>query len=79
MTAKELIEQLQKVAPDTEILGGTWNVYVDTNTVIDRACVFLFDQVYADFFGTPGAFDDRLVNYLSIGVYCLMITHSFVY
>jgi len=25
MTAKELIEQLQKVAPDTEIIGGTWN------------------------------------------------------
>lgn len=25
MTAKELIEQLQKVAPDTEIIGGTLN------------------------------------------------------
>ena len=62
MTAKELIEQLQKVAPDTEIIGGTWNGHVDTYTVIDRARVFLFDQVYADFFGTPGAFDDRLMK-----------------
>lgn len=25
MTAKELIEQLQKVAPDTGIIGGTLN------------------------------------------------------
>ena len=41
MTAKELIEQLQKVAPDTEIIGGTWNGHVDTYTVIDRARVFL--------------------------------------
>ena len=62
MTAKELIEQLQKVAPDTEIIGGTWNGHVDTYTVIDRARVFLYDQVYADFFGTPGAFDDRLMK-----------------
>ena len=62
MTAKELIEQLQKVAPDTEIIGGTWNGHVDTYTVIDRVRVFLYDQVYADFFGTPGAFDDRLMK-----------------
>ena len=62
MIAKELIEQLQKVAPDTEIIGGTWNGHVDTYTVIDRARVFLYDQVYADFFGTPGAFDDRLMK-----------------
>lgn len=62
MTARELIEQLQKVAPDTEIIGGTWNGHVDTYTVIDRARVFLYDQVYADFFGTPGTFDDRLMK-----------------
>lgn len=62
MTARELIEQLQKVAPDTEIIGGVWNGHVDTYTVIDRARVFLYDQVYADFFGTPGAFDDRLMK-----------------
>ena len=62
MTAKEMIEQLQKVAPDTEIISGTWNGPVDTYTVIDRARVFLYDQVYADFFGTPGAFDDRLME-----------------
>ena len=24
--------------------------------------MFLYDQVYSDFFGTPGAFDDRLMK-----------------
>ena len=47
---------------DTEIIGGTWNGHVNTYTVIDRARVFLYDQVYADFFDTPGAFDDRLMK-----------------
>ena len=62
MTAKELIEKLSEVEPDTEIIGGTWNGRVDTYTVIDRLRVFLYDQVYADFYGTPGAFDDRLMS-----------------
>ena len=62
MTAKELIEKLSEVEPDTEIIGGTWNGRVDTYTVIDRLRVFLYDQVYADFFGTLGAFDGRLMS-----------------
>ena len=33
MTAKELIEQLSKVAPDTEIVGGMFNGRVETYTV----------------------------------------------
>ena len=62
MTAKELIEKLSEVAPDTEIVSGIWNGRVDTYTVLDKLHVFLYDEIYADFFGTPGSFDDRLMN-----------------
>lgn len=30
MTAKELIEQLSKVASDTEIVGGMWNGHIES-------------------------------------------------
>lgn len=62
MTAKELIEQLSKVAPDTEIVGGMFNGRTDTYTVLDELHVFQFDDIYNDFFGTPGAFDDKLMT-----------------
>ena len=62
MTAKELIEQLSKVAPDTEIVGGTFNGRVNTYMVFDKLHVFPYDQIYNDFFGTPGAFDDKLMT-----------------
>ena len=62
MTAKELIEQLSKVAPDTEIVGGIFNGRVETYTLLDKLHVFLYDQIYADFYGTPGAFDDKLMT-----------------
>ena len=62
MTAKELIDQLSKVEPDTEIISGTWNGRVDTYTVLDELHVFQYDQIYNDFFGTPGAFDDKLMT-----------------
>lgn len=62
MTAKELIESLSKVAPDTEIVGGMWNGRVDTYKVLDELHVFLYDDIFADFYGTPGAFDNKLLN-----------------
>ena len=62
MTAKELIEQLSKVAPDTEIVGGMFNGRTNTYTVLDELHVFGFDDIYNDFFGTPGAFDDKLMT-----------------
>lgn len=34
MTAKDLIEKLSEVSPDTEIVSGMWNGRVDTYTVI---------------------------------------------
>lgn len=61
MTAKDLIAKLAQVDPDTEIIGGMWNGRTETYTVLDKLQVFLYDQVYADFFGTPGAFDDKLM------------------
>ena len=71
MTAKYLIEQLSRVAPETEIVGGMFNGRTETYTVLDHAHVFLYDQIYADFFGTPGAFDDRLMDIKSEKVVCL--------
>lgn len=68
MTAKDLIEKLSQVDPDTEIIGGTWNGRTNTYTVLDELHVFLYDQVYADFFGTPGAFDDKLMTIKSKNV-----------
>ena len=65
MTAKDLIEKLSEVSPDTEIVSGMWNGRVDTYTVIDRVHVFPYDAIYADFFGTPGAFDDGLMKICS--------------
>ena len=62
MTTKELIDQLSKVEPDTEIISGTWKGRVDTYTVLDELHVFQYDQIYNDFFGTPGAFDDKLMT-----------------
>ena len=62
MTAKELIEQLSQVAPDTEIVGGMFNGRTNTYTVLDELHVFGFDDIYNDFFGTPGAFDDKLMT-----------------
>ena len=58
MTAKELIEKLSEVEPETEIVGGLWNGREDTYTVLDELHVFQ----YADFYGTPGAFDDKLLK-----------------
>lgn len=62
MTAKELIEQLSKLAPDTEIIGGMFNGRVETYTVLDELHVFLYDEICNDFFGTPGVFDDNLLT-----------------
>ena len=68
MTAKDLIEQLSKVEPDTEIVGWMFNGRTDTYTVLDELHVFGFDDVYNDFYGTPGAFDDRLMDIKSKNV-----------
>lgn len=62
MTAKDLIEQLSRVKPDTEIVGGMFNGRTDTYTVLDELHVFEFDDIYNDFYGTPGAFDDKLLT-----------------
>lgn len=62
MTVQELIQKLSKVSPDTEIVGGMFNGRVNTYTVLDDLHVFSFDDIFADFYGTPGAFDDKLLN-----------------
>lgn len=62
MTAKELIEKLSEVAPETEIIGGMFNGRVETYKVLDELHIFPLDTIYNDFFGTPGAFDDKLMT-----------------
>jgi hypothetical protein len=62
MTAKELIEQLKEVAPETEIVGGMFNGRTETYTAFDYVDVMTYDDIYNDFFGTPGAFDDKLLT-----------------
>ena len=62
MTAKELIEKLSKVTPDTEIIGRLWNGRMDTYTVMDELHVIPFDDIIPDFYGTPGAFDDKMLQ-----------------
>lgn len=39
-----------------------WNGHTNTYTVLDELHVFQFDEIYNDFFGTPGAFDDKLMT-----------------
>lgn len=68
MTVKEINEKLSQLPLDTEIIGGMWNGRVDTYKVFDDLHVFLYDDIYADFFGTPGAFDDKLMNIRSKNV-----------
>ena len=62
MTAKELIEKLSQVSPDSEIVGGMFNGRVNTYTMLDKMDVYSFDDIFNDFYGTPGAFDDRLLK-----------------
>ena len=62
MTAKDLIKKLSVLPEDTEIIGGIWNGRVDTYTMLDRLSVYPYDAVSADFYGTPGAFDDGLLR-----------------
>ena len=50
------------MAPETEIIGGMWNGKVDTYTVIDELHVIPYDDLLSDFYGTPGAFDDKLLK-----------------
>lgn len=62
MTARELIDKLSQVAPDTEVISGVWNGKVDTYTVLDLFLNMPYDSVCADFFGTPGSFDLRMMD-----------------
>ena len=62
MKVQELMDKLSGVSPDAEIIGGIWNGEVNTYTVLDRCLVVPYDEVFTDFYGTPGAFDHRLAK-----------------
>jgi len=71
MKTRDLIDKLSKVSQDAEVIGGTWNGRVDTYTVLDSFHKVAYDDIYPDYFGTPGAFDDRLSQIRSKDVVCL--------
>lgn len=62
MKVKDLIDKLTTCDPEAEVITGIWNGKVNTYTVLDSVHEFLYDQIEADFFGTPGAMDERLFS-----------------
>ena len=57
MKARELVEKLQRMDPEADVITGFWNGHTDTYTMIDDAKEWDYDEIKADFFGTPGAVD----------------------
>ena len=49
-------------------MGGLFNGRTNTYTVLDELHVVGFDDIYNDFYGTPGAFDDKLLDIRSKNV-----------
>lgn len=74
MTAREFVDKLSLVAPDTEVIGSIRNGKVDIYAVLDICLKMPYDGVYADFFGTPGAFDQRMLDIKSTDVVYLSST-----
>lgn len=62
MKVKDLIDKLTACDPDAEMITGIWNGKVNTYTVLDSVKEFMYEEIEADFFGTPGAMDERLFN-----------------
>ena len=60
MKVKELLKALEGVDPEAEVIGGVWNGRVDTYKVMDDTWYTEFDNLWGDFYGTPGEMDDRL-------------------
>ena len=54
MKVKELLKALEGVDPEAEVIGGVWNGRVDTYKVMDDTWYTEFDNLWGDFYGTPG-------------------------
>ena len=69
MKVKELLKALEGVHPEAEVIGGAWNGRVDTYKVMDDTWYTEFDNLWGDFYGTPGEMDDRLFQIQSENVF----------
>ena len=69
MKVKELLKALEGVDPEAEVIGGAWNGRVDTYKVMDDTWYTEFDNLWSDFYGTPGEMDDRLFQIESENVF----------
>ena len=69
MKVKELLKALEGVDPEAEVIGGVWNGRVDTYKVMDDTWYTEFDNLWGDFYGTPGEMDDRLFQIQSDNVF----------
>lgn len=62
MTVEQLIEQLQKFEPTTEVILPVYNNTVETYGFLDNVHECKYGQIYNDFFGTPAPMDKRLFD-----------------
>lgn len=63
MKVKELIEKLKNTDPNSEVICGVNNGFVDTYGVVDHIWEDIYDHsVYNDLYGTPGQIDGRLMD-----------------
>ena len=69
MKVKELLKALEGVDPEAEVIGGVWNGRVDTYKIMDDTWYTEFDNLWGDFYGTPGEMDDRLFQIQSENVF----------
>ena len=69
MKVRELLKALEGVDPEAEVIGGVWNGRVDTYKVMDDTWYTEFDNLWGDFYGTPGEMDDRLFQIESENVF----------
>lgn len=60
MTVRELVAHLQEYDPDALVISGIWNGKADTYCAVDHVHQFTLEEILNDFFGTPGATDDRV-------------------
>ena len=72
MKVKDLLKPLEGVDPETEVIGGAWNGRVDTYKVMDDTWYTEFDNLWSDFYGTPGEMDDRLFHIESENVFYIV-------
>lgn len=75
--AKGLKEILNHTADEALVLGGVWNGYTNTYTVIDHVCECKFEEIENDFFGTPGKMDKRLFRGENMGKDVILLGSKF--